>query len=132
MLGSFNKTVLIVACVLLILGLILIGVFISKNIEKAAYPPVVGDCPDYWDVSYNSVSKKICSSNSINTGTTGTTITKFGGFELSCNYYPVSNFTNAGTSVDDIICAKHNWAKECNIHWDGITNNSQACVDATI
>ena len=123
MLGSFNKTVLIVACVLLILGLILIGVFISKNIEKAAYPPVVGDCPDYWDVSYNSSNQKICSKNSINTGT-GTT--------ASCQIYPVDIFSNAGTSVDDIICAKYTWAKECNIHWDGITNNSQACVNTTI
>ena len=129
MLGSFNKTVLIVACVLLILGLILIGVFISKNIEKAAYPPVVGDCPDYWDVSYNSANQKICSSNSINTGIAGNMVSSS---TTSCQSYPVSNFTNAGTSVDDIICAKHNWAKECNIHWDGITNNSQACVNTTI
>ena len=131
MLGSFNKTVLIVACVLLILGLILIGVFISKNIEKAAYPPVVGDCPDYWDVSYNSDNIKTCTSNSINTST-GTTRTPFNGTTASCQSYPVSNFTNAGTSVDDIICAKYTWAKECNIHWDGITNNSQACVNTTI
>jgi hypothetical protein len=124
MLGSFNKTVLIVACILLILGLVLIGLFISKNIEKAAYPPVVGDCPDYWDVGYNtSTNKKTCTSNSINIGRVQ---------PPRCRNYAAQNFDANGTSVDDIICSKHRWAKECNIHWDGITNNSQACANTTI
>ena len=128
MLGSFNKTVLIVACVLLILGLVLIGVFISKNIEKAAYPPVVGDCPDYWNVGFVG-GKKTCSSNSINTGIVGNMVSSP---TTACRSYPVSMFTDTALSVDDIICKKHKWAKECRIHWDGITNNSQACVDTTI
>ena len=50
MLTDFNKTVLIVATILLILGLIIIGIFILKSLEEETYPPVVGDCPDYWNV----------------------------------------------------------------------------------
>lgn len=128
MLGSFNKTVLIVACVLLILGLVLIGLFISKNIQKAAYPPIVGDCPDYWNVGFVN-GKKTCSSNSINTGSVGNMVSSR---TTSCQSYPVSMFTDTALSANDVICKKHKWAKECRIHWDGITNNSQACVDTTI
>jgi len=123
MLGSFNKTVLMVACILLILGLVLIGLFVSKNIEKSAFPPIVGDCPDYWNVGYTTGGATTCSHNSINVGRSS---------ETTCRTYPPANTTTIGTSVNDIICAKHRWAKGCNIHWDGITNNSQACLETTI
>ena len=122
MLGNFNKTVLMVASVLLILGLIIIGLFISKNIEKSAFPPIISDCPDYWNVEYDSNQKKKCQNNSINSGLNSS----------DCRTYPVALFSAAGTSDADIICSKKRWAKRCNIHWDGISNNSQACVNTTI
>jgi len=28
------------------------------------------------------------------------------------------------------LCAKFNWAKECGIVWDGVTNNSKACENS--
>jgi hypothetical protein len=120
MLGNFNKSVLIVASVLLILGLIIIGFFITKSIENSSYPPIISDCPDYWDVAYNADNKKICTPNSINDGKT------------SCRNYPLANFTAFGSTEADILCAKKKWAKDCNIHWDGVTNNSQACLKTTI
>jgi len=122
MLGSFNITVLIVATVLLILGLIIIGFFIVKSIEDADYPPVISDCPDYWKVGYDGTNK-ICTKNSINSG-----ITTISG----CLQYPVARFNEIGTSVDDMICNKYKWSKDCNIHWDGITNNSRACLKTSI
>jgi len=123
MLGNYNKTVLVVASVLLILGLVIIGFFITSAQKNSTYPPVIGDCPDYWDVGYNTTNKKICTNRrSINSGRASN----------DCRTYPVASFSVAGTSDNDIICEKNKWAKRCNIHWDGITNNSQACLRTTI
>jgi hypothetical protein len=122
MLGNFNRTVLLVASILLILGLIIIGFFSVKNVEDSAYPPIISDCPDYWNVTYDNNQKKKCRNNSINSGVASD----------RCRNYPVSEFSASGSSVNDIICAKNRWAKSCNIQWDGITNNSKACLKTTI
>jgi len=121
---SFNITVLMVATVLLIFGLIIIGFFIVKSVEDAGYPPVISDCPDYWKVGYSGTNgeNKTCTNNSINSGYDSST----------CRIYPVTPFNATGTSVGDMICAKYKWAKDCNIHWDGITNNPRACLKTTI
>lgn len=124
MLGNFNITVLIVATVLLILGLIIIGFFIVKSIEDSEYPPVISDCPDYWDVDFSNNLIKCENNNAaINKGSTATT---------ECPAYPIADFNDATKSDADILCRKHKWAKKCDIQWDGITNNSQACVNSTI
>ena len=125
MLGNFNITVLIVATVLLILGLIIIGFFIVKSIEDSEYPPVISDCPDYWDVDFSNNGFIQCNKNNAptNTGSSNT---------AECPAYPTASFNDATKSDADKLCLKHKWAKDCNIHWDGITNNSQACVNSTI
>lgn len=120
---KFNKIVLMIATIFLILGLIIIGILIVKSLEEESFPPVVTDCPDYWNVTYNSAGNTVCSNNSINTGYAATT---------QCRNYPVALFSAAGTSDKDIFCEKSKWAKECNIHWDGITNNPKACTDTTM
>ena len=122
MLTNFNKTVLIVASILLILGLIIIGVFVMKSVEEETYPPVVSDCPDYWDVEYNN-NNKLCKNNiSINDGKS----------TAECRSYPSELFLANGASANDKICEKYKWAKKCNIHWDGITNNPKACDNTTM
>jgi len=96
----------------------------KKSVEDSAYPPIISDCPDYWNVEYDSVTgKKKCTNNSINSGYNTTN---------KCRVYPITQFNATGTSVDDMVCAKYKWSKDCNIHWDGITNNSQACLKTTI
>jgi hypothetical protein len=129
MLGNFNRTVLVVATILLILGLIIIGFFIVKSIQDSEYPPVISDCPDYWNVTYDADGKVVCTSNSINTATTSNNSNNSNN---RCNTYPVALFTASGSTKADILCEKNKWAKDCNIHWDGITNNSQACINTTI
>ena len=49
----FQKTVLIVATVILVLSLIFIGIMIyNSGKSDEIYPPVSATCPDYWlDVS---------------------------------------------------------------------------------
>jgi hypothetical protein len=129
MLGNYNKTVLVVASVLLIFGLVIIGFFITSTQKNSTYPPVIGDCPDYWDVGYDSNKKKICTNRrSINSGLASPPAAAAD----DCRAYPVALFSASGTSDNDIICEKNKWAKRCNIHWDGITNNSQACLRTTM
>ena len=45
---TFQKIVLVIATVLLIIILIVIGVTLSNAYSDAQWPPVVGECPDYW------------------------------------------------------------------------------------
>jgi hypothetical protein len=120
--SKFNKIVLMIATILLILGLIIIGILIVKSLEEQTYPPVQTDCPDYWNVNYTN-GNVVCKHNSINTGYAATS---------QCRNYPVSLFSATGTSDADIICEKFKWAKDCNIHWDGITNNPKACANTTM
>jgi len=124
MLGNYNKTVLVVASVLLILGLVIIGFFITSTQKNSSYPPVISDCPDYWDVGYDTSNKKTCTARTINVGPASAS--------ADCRSYPVASFNVSGTSDNAIICEKNKWAKRCNIHWDGITNNSQACLRTTM
>lgn len=129
MLGNFNITVLIVATVLLILGLIIIGFFIVKSIEDSEYPPVISDCPDYWDVDFSNNGFIQCNKNNAPTNLGTIETTRCPDTRLT---YPTASFNDATKSDADKLCLKHKWAKDCNIQWDGITNNSQACVNSTI
>ena len=115
-LNSFNKTLLFSAIVVLIIVLIIVGVMLQYALFNANYPPVISDCPDYWDVSLNDENEVFCKN----------VIRKNSGI-CANNEYPVSQFYNTGSNDNEVICEKYKWAKRCNIHWDGITNNNKAC-----
>ena len=38
------------------------------------------------------------------------------------------NFTTSPWTGDDGLCNKSKWAKACNLTWDGVTNNKNACA----
>ena len=90
---------------------------------QASYPPVVSDCPDYWDV-FNTIDNNTTCQNksSINEGL-GT---------ATCKNIQPSQFQANGTGTDDVLCEKYKWAKGCNIVWDGVTNNTNACGAAKL
>ena len=97
--------------------------FVSKSLFANKFPPIISDCPDYWDVSYNSDNEIICQNNStINVGNGST----------DCNDYLIDKFKENGTGENDVLCSKHKWAKNCGIVWDGVTNNSDPCSLAKI
>ena len=51
---NFQKSILIIAILIFILMLIVIGIVISKSNKKQTWPPIIGECPDYWiDLSGN-------------------------------------------------------------------------------
>ena len=108
---NFQKIVLIMAIVLLIIILVAIGVTLSKSRREDNWPPIVGDCPDFWvDMSGNG---EAC----LNTQGLGT-----------CNLpsstsQNTKNFNEAPFNGEDSKCRKYTWAKTCQITWDGITSS---------
>ena len=105
---NFQKIVLTIAVVLLILTLVFIGYSLSKAKSKMAWPPLVSKCPDYWeDISGDGT---MC----VNTQRLGT-----------CNIPTSKNPNGKNLSSGAYIgansaCAKYTWANNCDITWDGV------------
>tara|TARA_B100000035_G_C20658800_1_gene404364 strand:- start:165 stop:536 length:372 start_codon:yes stop_codon:yes gene_type:complete len=123
MLTTFNKITLIVSTIILIITLIFMIFYISDSLKNNNYPPVISDCPDYWDIKRDDNDNIICQNNS--------NINKGNGIS-NCNNYNIALFNERGTTYDDIKCAKYNWAKKCNLSWSGVTNDKDSCKDTTI
>jgi len=119
--NTFQKSVLTISVIVLIISLIILGFFLAKSLFEDSYPPIISDCPDYWDVTYNENDEVVCKNTS--------TINKGRGDvpRGECNDYPVNKFLNSGSQNKDILCEKYKWSKKCDITWDGITNNNKAC-----
>jgi hypothetical protein len=103
----FQKTVATIAIVILIIALCFIGIALYRAKFKSAYPPVIANCPDYWDVSGN-----FCM-NTMNLG------------KSNCSV-PM-DFTQPSWSGNSSMCKKFQWAKSCNLTWDGITEKVDLC-----
>ena len=107
MLSNFNKITLIIALTILIIVLALYGVVLYSSMQNSNYPPIKNDCPDYWDVSMNSSNKMTCEiKHYINSG------------DIDIDKFPYY-------TPENVLCNDYKWAKENNITWDGITNNSK-------
>ena len=120
MLTQFNKIVLLIATIVLIIMLILLYIFLSlsKSLFKYSYPPIISECPDYWDISLNSDGTKECIDNlKINSGRAID----------ECNNIMANQFGLESINKEETLCNKFKWSKNCKITWDGITNNSKPC-----
>ncbi len=97
---EFQKTVLIVAIIVLMIILVFIGMTMSKAKSNQQWPPMTHQCPDYFsvDVSGNCANK-------FNLGTCGKS----------------TNFNESPYIGSQGLCEKSKWAKGCGISWDGIT-----------
>jgi hypothetical protein len=116
---SFQKVVLTVATVALIIILVVIGVALSKASYEESWPPVVGDCPDYWvDMSGNG---EAC----FNSHSLGRCNIPEKGKDNTMNFNQ-SPFTDSNGT-----CSKYKWANSCNVTWDGITSGVQNPCDTT-
>ena len=109
--ANFQRLVMSVASTLLIITLIVIGIFMYNSKYSKDYPPVVADCPDYW-LDLGDVGGANCN-NVKNLGSE------------SCSN--TMDFTTDTWTGDDGLCYKSKWAKACDLTWDGVTNNTQAC-----
>jgi hypothetical protein len=108
---TFQQTVLIIATIILLVVLAIVGISLYKTTGSGDFPPVIGDCPDYW-IAQNDGKNNICS-NIKNLG------------KSSCP--KTMNFNNPPWSGSNGLCVKSRWARGCDLTWDGVTNNADAC-----
>lgn len=108
MLDDFQKNVVFVVLIIFIIILFFIGLFLYRNRNKYTGENKIKDsnCPDYWnEISYEKGFK--C----LNIKSLGT-----------CNQ-PEIDFSDSKWNGKNGLCNKLEWAKKCNLTWDGITNN---------
>ena len=110
----FQKSVLVIAIIALILILVLIGMALSSEKSEQTWPPIVASCPDYWvDLSGNG---EMCS----NIKSLGT-----------CNNKTM-NFNVDRFNGSDGLCNKYKWSQACKVSWDGITYGvTNPCIKPT-
>ena len=98
--ASFQKTLLVIASIVLIVSFMVISIMIYKTKQKDKWPPIVSKCPDWW--IQDEDGKCI---NSKNIGT------------CSGPYDPNdSKYTGS-----DGPCERYKWATGCGAAWDGVT-----------
>jgi hypothetical protein len=116
---NFQKIVLTIATILLIVILVVIGVALSKASQSENWPPIVGECPDYWvDMSGNG--EACFNSHSL------------GKCNIPSEGNPNSmNFNTSIFNQDNGTCAKYTWANTCQITWDGITSGVKNPCDTS-
>ena len=124
---TFQKKVLIIAVIILILTLSIIGYMLWNAKGSTQYPPEISMCPDFWEVVEDKQSE---SEKGMGIGYTG---------KLYCRPNPdLGDKGNIGTWVADNrpgmdfsrpeyqgpkgLQAKKNWAEGLDIYWDGITD----------
>ena len=114
---SFQEIILIAAIIILCLMLIIVGVMLYSKKYNDVFPPVEASCPDYWEskLEYDNTSKKnktVCF-NVKNLG--------------SCQGENTKSFDSAEWNGSNGRCNKQKWARKCDLSWDGITNDVNAC-----
>lgn len=107
---SFQRLVMLIAGIVLLVALIFMGYAIYAQRWTRKFPPVVGQCPDYWELQRDSSGKGVCV-NAMDLG--------------SCKSN--MNFNLPPYNGIDGMCRKAQWARGCNLTWDGITNNPKVC-----
>lgn len=101
---NFQHIVIIVATIILILMLTIIGFSLKTYTINQTFPPTSSECPEYW------VSTDKGCENPNNLGKCGK-----GPFDFSQHRYKGHNGN----------CNKARWARNCQVAWDGITNNHE-------
>ena len=108
---SFRSIILIVASCILILFLFIIGYSFYHERFNRKYPPVLAECPDYWDIISQGNNTR-CSN-----------VRKLG----NENCPTIMDFSYSHWNGKDGLCNKYKWAKKCDLTWDGITTSDDAC-----
>jgi len=105
---TFQQLVLFVAIFILIFTLVFIGINLKYRKSKSSWPPIIGDCPDYWvDISGN--------------GAKCVNVKDLGTCKSTKQKHLTMDFTGPQFKGENGLCSKYTWAKNCGISWDGIT-----------
>jgi hypothetical protein len=103
----------------LLLGIIAYVMY--KQNATQLYPPTINSCPDY----YAHDPTGICIANDkIWTDVDGLSSLRT---NLTCNNVDFSGNKVAGMSKKSSLCSKKQWAEDCGVTWDGVTDNRMLC-----
>ena len=105
---SFQKTVLIIALIVLSVMLFFIALAMRGLKKSQGYPPEIAECPDYWTKNSNGKCKRPDNFDSPNFGTAKD--------DIDCGLFPPSGTEGTGEE------AKKTFSANCTLEWDGITN----------
>ena len=97
--NSFQKITLTVASVILILTLIILGVIIYNSRNSELFPPVLGNCPDYFEMRQKQGLDTCYNVHHLGNGN-----------RRQCEWFIPS----------DNIKAKKDFVKKCGLTWDGL------------
>ena len=129
---TFQKTVLTIAIVLLIICLIFIGAMLYSSKYSAKFPPVNSACPDYWvdlGPSKENGNKSMCVPPGYVNPETGQPVSPpipgYGSDDGSCRQPQYVDGSAKMSSSE--LCDNSRWAKKCNYSWNGVTNDPNAC-----
>ena len=114
---NFQKTVMMVALILFIAIMAVVAVLMTNNKKKAVFPPEIGVCPDYWELTKIKVgTTEVLGCKDVNNigNSSGTIPNKETG-----NCSAGINFKDAAYATKKAKCTA---AKACGVEWDGITN----------
>uniref|UniRef100_A0A6C0KFH4 CPW-WPC domain-containing protein n=1 Tax=viral metagenome TaxID=1070528 RepID=A0A6C0KFH4_9ZZZZ len=100
---NFQKIILIIATIILVFSLLTIGLLIRSSKTDLVFPPMIGQCPDYWKEISNNVCKNV-----LNLG------------KMTCDH--VKDFSGSEYQGKQGTIEKCNWAKSCDLVWDGVTD----------
>jgi hypothetical protein len=103
--ATIQSIILTLAIDILLIILIVIGINISMSQNKQIWPPVIGDCPDYWSDQGKGGSKCVVNARKDNIGLATSPM------DFSSPIYSGSNGA----------CIKYTWANNNKVSWDGIT-----------
>ena len=86
------------------------GVNLANLTNNETWPPVIPQCPDYWEIDETGDKSKC--KNTLKLGTCAAS---------SGTDYQLVDFNTPEFTGENALCAKYSWASKCNISWDGIT-----------
>ena len=121
---GFEKKVLIIAGIILVVSLVLVLIFILMSKGNQKYPPVESECPDYWELEEDANKKLLCK-NVKGLGDKDT----WSGESTEVTIDP----NRQDFQGVDGLCNKQNWAREHNVTWEGVTEPTKdACIQDDI
>jgi len=103
--ATFQKIVGYTAIFLFLILMLVIGILMMQAKKNTRFPPQIGDCPDYWQKD----------------ATTGKCLNVQ---NLGINCPSPANFDTPEYLGPDGKKNKCEFAKNCSIEWDGISNMS--------
>ena len=117
---NFYKTVCIVALVILVVSLAFIGSALASSSKNIEFPPNISKCPDNYEIVYDEYGE-FSSCQAIND-------------IAGCDQEDFTDdiYNMPGTGSTSGACEKKKWAKNCQVDWDGLTNNNIICHSSNI